>query len=409
MSDTRIFEGHKYVEPPAGVPEWDIDPYAPEVLAAPEEFYRELRAKGPFVYLTKYAMLACGRYDETRQVFSDWENFVSSRGVGLQDFRLEEPWRPPSRVLEADPPDHDTFRKVIVRCMAPNVVASLRASFREAADRLIDSLIETDGFDGVTDLAQAFPTEVFPAAVGMKDNDQQRLIDYGVMVFNALGPDNAARRAAMARAPEVVPWITAACQAENLTGEGIGGIIYEAAKTHEISEEDAGMLVRSLFSAGIDTTISGLASALWCLAENPDALATLKDNPKLARPCFEEAIRFVSPVHSFCRTADTDVEVSGVTIEEGTKVLCVLASANRDEDKWPQAATFKIDRRPMGHLAFGVGIHHCPGQNIARAEGEAVLLSLADKVNAIKLTGKPSWQVNNAVRAPKSLPMEFVV
>ena len=80
----------------------------------------------------------------------------------------------------------------------------------------------------------------------------------------------------------------------------------------------------------------------------------------------------MSPVHSFCRTADTNVEVSGVAIEEGTKVLCVLASANRDEDKWPQAATFKIDRRPMGHLAFGVGLHHCPGQNIARAEGEAV-------------------------------------
>ena len=91
MSEIRIFEGHKYVEPPPGVPEWDIDLYAPEVLAAPEEFYRELRAKGPFVYLTKYAMLACGRYEETRQVFSDWENFVSSRGVGLQDFRLRSP------------------------------------------------------------------------------------------------------------------------------------------------------------------------------------------------------------------------------------------------------------------------------------------------------------------------------
>ena len=84
------------------------------------------------------------------------------------------------------------------------------------------------------------------------------------------------------------------------------------------------MLVRSLFSAGIDTTISGLASAL-APCENPEALATLKANPKLARPCFEEAIRYVSPVHSFCRTADTDVEVSGVAIEEGTKVLACWA------------------------------------------------------------------------------------
>ena len=79
MSEIRIFEGHKYVEPPPGVPEWDIDPYAPEVLAAPEEFYRELRAKGPFVYLTKYAMLACGRYEETRQVFFPTGRTLSHR------------------------------------------------------------------------------------------------------------------------------------------------------------------------------------------------------------------------------------------------------------------------------------------------------------------------------------------
>ena len=86
-----------------GVPALDIDPYDPEVLANPTPFYAALRAAGPFAYLSRYAMLACGRYEETQEVFGDWERFTSERGVGLQDFKLEEPWRPPSRVSTTKP------------------------------------------------------------------------------------------------------------------------------------------------------------------------------------------------------------------------------------------------------------------------------------------------------------------
>ena len=99
-----MVEGHLAIEPPAGVSVWDVDPYAAAVQVDPREWHRGLWARGPFVYLPKYAMLACGRYDVVRQVFSDHERFVSSRGVGLQDFALGEPWRPASIVLEARVP-----------------------------------------------------------------------------------------------------------------------------------------------------------------------------------------------------------------------------------------------------------------------------------------------------------------
>lgn len=89
------------------------------------------------------------------------------------------------------------------------------------------------------------------------------------MVVNALGPDNAIRRRAMAMAPDIVPWITAACARERLTDSGIGAMIYAAADAGELTEAEAGMLVRSLLSAGVDTTVTGIGSALWCLATNP--------------------------------------------------------------------------------------------------------------------------------------------
>ena len=102
----NLFQGHKAIAVPQDVKAWDIDPYSKEVLLNPETFFSALREKGPFVYLNKYKMLACGRYKETKEVFSDHKRFVSSRGVGFQDFKLEKPWRPPSLVLEVDPPEH---------------------------------------------------------------------------------------------------------------------------------------------------------------------------------------------------------------------------------------------------------------------------------------------------------------
>ena len=105
----------------------------PSLLSKPENYYTELRAKGPFAYIPKYAGLACGRYDVTKEVFSDWHRFVSSRGVGLQDFRLEKPWRPPSIVLEVDPPYHDKTRRVLNRALSPKAVADLKNAFQVAA------------------------------------------------------------------------------------------------------------------------------------------------------------------------------------------------------------------------------------------------------------------------------------
>ena len=102
----NLFQGHKAIAVPKNVTAWDIDPYSKEVLLNPETFFSDLRKKGPFVYLNKYKMLACGRYKETKEVFSDHKRFVSSREVGIQDFKLEKPWRPPSLVLEVDPPEH---------------------------------------------------------------------------------------------------------------------------------------------------------------------------------------------------------------------------------------------------------------------------------------------------------------
>jgi len=403
----EMIQGHLKVDVPQGVPVWDVDPYDPEILRAPNDYYAELRAKGPFAYIPKYGVLACGRHPEAKEVFSDWERFVSSRGVGLQDFSLEPPWRPPSIVLEVDPPEHTRPRKVLTRALSPKAMANLKERFEQAADLLIDALLEKGEFEAIADLAEAYPVSVFPDAVGLGQSDRRRLIDYGAMVFNAAGPDNELRRNAMAMGPEIVPWITEQCQRENLKPDGFGATIFAAADEGEITQEEAALLVRSLLSAGVDTTVTGLGSAMWCLATNPDQFDILKGDPSLIKPAFEEVLRYTSPVHSFYRTANQQTEVSGIKIAEGTKILCVLGAANLDEEQWPDAAKFDVTRRPMGHLAMGVGPHNCVGQNLARAETNAVLGAIIRKVNKIELRGEAVWRPNNAIHALDHMPIAF--
>lgn len=403
-----LIEGHLRITPPEGVPVWDVDPYDEAILRDPLNYYRELRQQGDLVYIPKYSVLAVGRYKVTRDVFSDHERFVSSRGVGLDDFKVSKPWRQPSLILEVDPPDHTKTRKVMARALSPKSVKQLEALFLEVAEELVDEVIDKGEIEAVSELAELYPTTVFPRAVGMKDVNTRYLVDYGAMVFNAVGPDNALRRNAMSSAAEIVPWITAACARDRLETEGLGALIYAAADAGEITADEAAMLVRSFLSAGVDTTVTGIGNTLWCFSQNPAEWEKLKSDPGLFRTAFDEVLRITSPVHTFGRTAGRDTEIAGVPVSEGSKILCVLGAANHDPDKWDKPETFDIQRRSTGHLAFGAGIHGCVGQNIARGELQALLSTMLKKIDRIEPAGEPVWRPNNAIHALDSLPLRII-
>jgi cytochrome P450 len=128
---------------------------------------------------------------------NDWQMFCSRHGVGLADFKKEEPWRSPSIILEADPPLHTRTRRVLSRVLSRSALERLRAGFEEEAQRLIDEFLLYSRIDGVKQLAEAFPFSVFPDAVGLVREGRENLLPYGNMAFNAFGPNN--QRSAGAR------------------------------------------------------------------------------------------------------------------------------------------------------------------------------------------------------------------
>ncbi|MFH5775537.1 cytochrome P450 [Paracoccus sp. NGMCC 1.201697] len=388
------------------LPHSDLDPFSIAFFDDPFPDHERLREAGPVVWLERYGIYGVARYAEVHQVLNDWATFCSSRGVGLQDFSREKPWRQPSLVLETDPPEHDRARKVLARVLSPVTMRELRAGFAEAADALLQNIIGRQ-IDGMADLAEAFPLSVFPDRIGLRQDGREHLLPYAGLAFNAFGPDNALRREAMDRAMPHIAWVTEQCRRENLAPDSLGARIHAAADTGEITSDEATLLVRSLLTAGIDTTVNGIGAALYCLARFPDQFQALRADPKLARNAFEEAVRFESPVQTFFRTTTREVELSGTTIPEGAKVLMFLASANRDPRRWDRPDSYDIARKTSGHVGFGSGVHMCVGQLVARLEGEVVLEALARHATSIEITGQPVRAYNNTLRGLKSLPLRI--
>ena len=389
------------------VPDVDLDPYSTAFFDDPYPGHAAVREAAAVVRLPGLGCFGIGRHAEVHRVMMDWGVFVSSQGVGIRDYAVHPPLRGPSMILEMDPPIHTRRRGVLNQALSPSVVRGLRPVFVAAAEALVERLLERGTIDGIVDIAEAYPLGVFPDALGMEPEGRENLLPFGNFVFNSMGPDNALLQASLADLPPLAAWATRQSQRDRLRPGSIGMAIHEAADRGEISHEEAPLLVRALLSAGVDTTVNGLGAALYNLARFPGEWARLRVDPGLARGAFEEAVRFECPVQIFFRTTAVATELAGVVLPEGSKVLMFLAAANRDPRRWEDPDRFDITRNASGHVGFGVGIHMCVGQILARLEGEAVLGALARRVKRLEITGAPVRRYNNTLRGLTSLPLRL--
>ncbi len=389
------------------VPHLGVDPFAMDFFADPFPTHALMRDTGPVVYLDKWSLYGVARYAEVYAVLNDPADLLFQPRRGSQRFRQGE------AVASGEPDPGGRSAGAYAhaggaeRCPVADRLRKVRAHFAEVAEAKVDELLARGSFDAITDLAEAYPLSVFPDAMGLKKEGRENLLPYASLVFNAFGPPNELRAQAIARSAPHQSYVAEQCQRANLAPEGFGGCIHAHVDTGAITETEAPLLVRSLLSAGIDTTVNGIGAALYCLARFPDQFARLRADPTLARNAFEEAIRFESPVQTFFRTTTREVELAGHRIGEGEKVLMFLGSANRDPRRWENADRYDVARRTAGHVGYGSGIHMCVGQLVARVEGEVMLAALARKVGKIEITGEPKRLYNNTLRGLESLPIRI--
>lgn len=382
-----------------------VDPFDEAFLADPYAHHERLREAGPVIWLEPIGCYGMARFDEVQAALRDHETFCSGRGVGLSDFAHEAPWRPPSLLLEADPPLHDRTRGLMNRIASLKALKDLRPAWTERAEALVDQLVDQREFDAATQLGETYPMLVFPDTIGVPVEGREKLIPYAAAVFNAFGPRNAIFDDGNAAAGDAVAWVANACKRENLAPGGWGAAVYDASDRGDCSAEEAERLVRSFLTAGVDTTVNGISHMVLALATFPHEWEKLRANPGLAKKAFEESLRWDSTVQTFFRTTTRAVEIGGVVIPQGAKVLLFLAAANRDPRKWEAADQFNIDRVVSGHVGFGFGIHQCLGQMVARLEAELILDALVKRVKSISLAGQPKRRLNNTLHAIAELPV----
>ena len=385
-----------------------MDPFALDVLADPLPVDTAIREAAPLVWLPAHGLWATGRHDEVGAAFRDPATWSSAAGTGLADIRHGGAWRPPSLLLDTDPPEHTRARRVMNRVLQPRALAGLAERFAVAAQEIVDDALAAGEVDAAVDVAERFPMTVLPDAVGMAPEGREHLLPYADLNFQSMGPPGVLREEAERRGEGAREYVAWQMRREALTPDGIGAAIYAYVDSGDLTADEAGLLVRSFLSAGIDTTILAFASVVHELARRPEQWAALHADPGLARAAFEEGLRFHTPSPVIGRTATREVTLGDAVVEPDQKVLLMLGAANRDPRRWDDPDTFDLHRRAAGHTAFGAGVHNCVGQVIARMEAEALLGALARRVARIEPAGPSTPRLSNWLRGFASVPVRFV-
>lgn len=281
----------------------------------------------------------------------------------------------------------------------------IRTQFAETADALAARLVARGEFDAAKDYAEIFPFIVVPTMLGLPEEHREAMLTYSELNFNAMGPDNFLQKQSREKAAPIIEVVAEYCRRERLSDDGLGAQIYAACAQVGIDDDDAAVLVRTFFSASMDTTMNGIGFTIQSLAECPRQWAMVREDPSLVKAAFDESLRHRSPSPYIGRTTACDVEIEGVTIPAESKVLLLVGAANRDPARFPDPDRFDLRRNSGGHVAFGAGIHACIGQMVAKLEAEMALEALARHAITIEPAGEPQYQMNNWLRGLSSLPI----
>lgn len=370
----------------------------------PYPHYRRLRELGPVVWLPHQRVYAITRYAECKAVLLDAATFVSGGGVGLNPV-VNRMGR--HTTLNSDGEDHARRRKLVAPRMTPRALATMSEQIETMAANVVHAALEKGTVDGVADLARALPLGVVPDLVGWPTDQREHLLRWAAATFDSLGPLNTTSLRTMSSSLGMLRFAKRIARAGTVIPGSLGDDALKAVAAGTISDQEGVALMIDYLAPSLDTTISGIASALHLLATHPDQWAALRGDPTLIPGAANEALRYEAPIRGFTRRAVEAVDLGGTTVPRGARVLVLYASANRDERVFADPDVFDITRDASAQLAFGRGTHSCAGQGLARLETETLLRVLLERVERIEPAGEPSWARNNLIRCHRTLPLRL--
>jgi cytochrome P450 len=399
ITDIEIEAGQPKAAISVSAPACDLDLHTDEALINPYPLYRRMRDLGAVVWMERYDMFALGRFKDVREAAANWEVFSSAQGVGLSAFGN---MATRGTTLASDAPLHDALRKVVSKPLLPSAMKELSGQIAEEAESLVEKLVARGEFDAVADLAWHLPLTIVSKLVGIDEQSRQRMPAWSAAAFNCFGPDNERAKASLPALGEMIGYLAQPDLRDRLAPGGWGAQLYAAADRGEIDHSHCATMLGDYLGPSLDTTMSATASAIWLLGQNPDQWALIREDPSLIPNAVLEVIRLESPIQCFTRVASQDIEIEGVCIPAGARVMLCYGSANRDERRWEDPDRCDIRRNVFQHLGFGHGVHSCAGTHLARLEIQSLLAALVKRVHRLEL-GEADRELNNGLRSLRSL------
>ncbi|WP_416955801.1 cytochrome P450 family protein [Streptomyces sp. Agncl-13] len=292
-----------------------------------------------------------------------------------------------AHLLHQDPPEHTHMRRFVTDAFTPRRIEELRPRFQELADALVDALPGTGPADLVAGFAARFPFQVLAEVIGLPRELADRFDrDWGKVV-QPVGPTDPGRPRYEARLHGLQSYIAEVVSHKREHGEDdLLSRLVVARDSHELSQEELDSMIFQLLVAGQEPVTNQITTALIALFRNPDQLTRLRDDPALLPRAVEELLRYDSAFElTTWRFFDQDSDLHGTEVPAGDSVIVSLCAANRDPRRFPDPDTLDLDRSPNPHLAFGHGIHFCPGAALARAELQTALGTLLARLPGLHL------------------------
>ena len=382
----------------------DIDLFSDEVLGNPAQYHSQLRELATVVHVPANDVWAITRYEQVRDALGDPSTFSSTK-VAFNDTSngyLQ------GTSLASDPPQHVPLRAALTENLNNRAMRKLKDDIFAKGDALVRELAAKGEFDGMTELAEAFPVSIVMDLIGLQGEIREKMLPWGEAAFNMLGPLNERATSGLPLVGELVEWTHHTVKAEDLLEGSIGRALFAAAERGDIAYESCGMIIHQYIAAGLDTTITSIGNALELLAAHPDQFQLLRSDLSLVPSTFMEVLRLRTPAPVLGRGTTRDVEIDGTVIPAGSQVALLLDAGNLDPRHYENPETFDIRRNPVDNLGFGYGIHGCAGQALARLEAQAVIKALATHVKSYRVA-RTERRLNNFTHPFSSIEITDVV
>ena len=326
---------------------------------------------------------------------------AASGGRDIKDFMRN--------LILMDGAEHKAYRDITQAYFTPKGLQGVIADIEQLAAEFIGRMDQPEGEINFADVAMPFPLRVVMTMLGVPPEDELMMLRLTQQTLSSQDPEYQKEGGAHAAMQEMHRYFkTIIAELRETPNNTLASVIANARIEGKLlADPDVFGYFNITATAGHDTTSYALTTGMLAFLQNPDELAKLRADPALMPLAVEEVLRWSTPVKHFCRTAVEDCVVAGKSVKAGDLLLLSFPSGSFDEAIYEDPYTFRIDRRPNRHLAFGTGPHVCLGQYLARYELSSFFTELLRRVEHLELAGTPRFVEGSFVGGVKFLPVRY--